>query len=310
MKRTKNTKKINIPDVINQSITKEFTQVPNDLLRNPKLSFKAKGILCLLLSNKKGWYSYLETIKQMSKEGEDALRNGIAELEEFGYLLRIQFRDKKTKVRRGSFWAYTDTPGNFDMDDTIEMLEEQGLEPFIYQKNNTENPNLENPDMDTLDMGNPGLKILKIKRHKNKKTNSLSDPSGSDDEIEDYPSIGVNNKPTTQERNKKFLPLASKLADAVRSKKNIKVDKNKLKSWTNEIRKLVESDGVNPDRIETALDWYQENIGGDYVPEIESGFSLRNKFIRLEEAIKRDNGKFKPSKLSNAHHEPGKQYPC
>ncbi len=67
MKRTKDNQ---LPDAINCSITKEFTHAPNELLRNPDRSSKAKALLCLLLSNKGGWKSYFTTIGQMMKERE------------------------------------------------------------------------------------------------------------------------------------------------------------------------------------------------------------------------------------------------
>ena len=35
------------------------------------------------------------------------------------------------------------------------------------------------------------------------------------------------------------------------------------------------------------MQWYQDNIGGAYVPVIQSGESLREKFIKIEDAIKR-----------------------
>ena len=86
-----------IPDVINISTTKNFTQVPNDLLRNPEISGKAKALLCLLLSNQEGWYSYMATLQKTMKEGRDAIYSGLSELEEFGYLQRIHYRDTETK---------------------------------------------------------------------------------------------------------------------------------------------------------------------------------------------------------------------
>ena len=53
MQRTKLPfKELKLPDAINCSLTKNFTQVPNNLLRNPNITSKAKAILCLLLSNK------------------------------------------------------------------------------------------------------------------------------------------------------------------------------------------------------------------------------------------------------------------
>ena len=93
-----------------------------------------------------------------------------------------------------------------------------------------------------------------------------------------------------EDKNTKFLPLASKLADIIRSNKNVKINQAKISSWANEIRKLSETDGVSLARIKDALEWYADNIGGVYVPIIDGGATLRNKFIRLEEAIKRAGG--------------------
>lgn len=133
-----------IPDAINCSLSSEFTQVPNDLLRNPEISAKAKAILCLLLSNKEGWHSHLNIISTMMKEGRDAIQNGLSELEKFGYLTRIRYRDKETKVWKGSFWAYTDMPGYFIIDETLEMLDNKGFEPQpgfpVPDKPHVENP--------------------------------------------------------------------------------------------------------------------------------------------------------------------------
>lgn len=93
------------------------------------------------------------------------------------------------------------------------------------------------------------------------------------------------NKPTN--KNLEFLPLAIKLADIVQSNKNIKITQSRVNNWAGEIRKLSKIEGVAPARIEKALDWYAQNIGGQYIPVIESGSSLRSKFTKLEDAMKR-----------------------
>jgi len=150
MKRTRFPEKIIIPDAINCSIYDEsFTTVPNSILRNPELSFKAKGIICLLLSNKEGWSTHLSTLKKISTDGTDGIQSGLQELEKAGYLLRVKYRDKQTKVWRGSFWAYTDIPHQFKIERTLKALYNQGLEP---------QPGF--PDMETPDMANPVLIIL------------------------------------------------------------------------------------------------------------------------------------------------------
>lgn len=114
--------------------------------------------------------------------------------------------------------------------------------------------------------------------------------SSKNKKLNGKPSIKNNNgKPSISQRNEMYFPLAQKLSDIIRSKKDIKHNKTLLLSWSNEIRKLIETDGSTKKRIEIALDWYENNIGGQYIPVIESGYSLRNKFIKLENAIEREN---------------------
>ena len=98
MNRTKYSEKFNLPDAINCSLTKDFTQVPNALLRNPNITSKAKAILCLLLSNKNGWHSHITVIQKMMKEGTDAIQSGLQELEKHGHLIRLKYRDIQTKI--------------------------------------------------------------------------------------------------------------------------------------------------------------------------------------------------------------------
>ena len=90
-----------------------------------------------------------------------------------------------------------------------------------------------------------------------------------------------------QDKNSRYVPLAEKLAFIIRKNKRINVTSQKIHSWANEIRKLIKTDGVSQPRIEAALEWYSKNIGGQYVPVIESGASLRQKFVKLEDAMKR-----------------------
>jgi hypothetical protein len=129
IKRTRGIKEFKLPDAISRSTDKNgFTQVPNSFIRDPNISSKAKTILLILLSNKDGWTSHNEEILKRIKEGLDALKTGLTELEQYGYLLRIQFRDKKTKWRKGSFWAYTDVPWHFEYHKNLAILENMNYE--------------------------------------------------------------------------------------------------------------------------------------------------------------------------------------
>lgn len=252
-----------MPDAINCSLTKDFTQVPNTLLRDPTLSAKAKAVHCLLLSNKQGWCTHRKTLQTLMKEGDSTIDNALVELEKRGWLMRVRYRNKHTKIWIGSFWAYTDVPGQFNMKEQLESLEEKGLEPHL-KKPYLEKPHLEKPHLENHPPNNIN----------NKKTNS-----------------NKTNKNIPSQKNLKYLPLAEKLSRAVSSTKNIHHDRNQIKAWANEIRRLVETNKVAFNRVENVLDWYEDHIGGQYIPVVESGAALRQKFIRLEQAMETDGYK-------------------
>ncbi len=282
-------KKITIPDLVYKGVRQgNFTLIPNDLLRNPNLSSKAKVLLFIGLSNQDGWKSHKTTISSMMKEGENAIDSAIKELQQFGLMKKMRYRDQQTKQVKGSFWMYTDTPYVFSsFDDILEILDEVGMEIFpsdlegVAVDDGSETEENSNPCESHRDgnhrdgdysNGNMALKIL----NKNTKDKNIILFSDLDSKIE--------NK---QDKNSRHVPLAEKLASIIKKNKKINVTPQKISSWANEIRKLVETDGVSIQRVETALDWYEDNIGGQYIPVIESGSSLRSKFIKLEDAMRR-----------------------
>lgn len=97
------------------------------------------------------------------------------------------------------------------------------------------------------------------------------------------------------DKNEEFHPLSQQLADIIKSHKHIKTTPAKIKAWSNEIRILCKDTGVTPSRVKRALDWYADHIGGEYIPVIESGGSLRQKFEKLLNAIERAKPKVKTS---------------
>ena len=76
-------------------IQRFFGAVPNELLNNPDISFKAKGLYAYLNSKPDNWDFSVESIAVQVKEGIDSVRAGIHELEKFGYLKRIKHQNEK-----------------------------------------------------------------------------------------------------------------------------------------------------------------------------------------------------------------------
>lgn len=71
-----------------------FTTIPNHIINDKRLSFKAKGLFMYLISKPDGWSFSADRIKNDSKDGEDSILSGLSELEKFGLLTRQKIRVK------------------------------------------------------------------------------------------------------------------------------------------------------------------------------------------------------------------------
>ena len=76
-------------------IKNNFGIVPNDLLNNKNLTFKAKGVYAYIQSKPATWDFSAERISLQTKEGVTSVRMALIELEEAGYLTRTQSRNNK-----------------------------------------------------------------------------------------------------------------------------------------------------------------------------------------------------------------------
>lgn len=106
-------------------------------------------------------------------------------------------------------------------------------------------------------------------------------------------------KDSAKERNEKYLPLAKFLSKIVQSQKNMKYTPQQIAAWCNDIRQLSENNGISIERIRSSLIWYRKHVGGQYIPVIESGKSLKEKFVKLEAAMEREERGFERKDISS-----------
>ena len=70
-------------------------------LNDSRLSLKAKGLLCYLLSKPDNWYVNTREIVSSSSNGRESVLSAIKELIQFGYMYRHKFRNNN-----GAFYNY------------------------------------------------------------------------------------------------------------------------------------------------------------------------------------------------------------
>lgn len=79
-------------DTFRQDKLKDFTVIRNAIFRDYRLSAKAVGVACKLLSLPPTWEYSVKGIAALFMDGETSIRNALLELEECGYLSREQVR--------------------------------------------------------------------------------------------------------------------------------------------------------------------------------------------------------------------------
>ena len=82
-----------------------FTQISNEVLLDERLSFKARGILALLLSRPKNWKIYIdEIVKRSDVDGKHSVRTGFKELKGLGYVDLVKFWNVETGKFEGTVY--------------------------------------------------------------------------------------------------------------------------------------------------------------------------------------------------------------
>lgn len=111
---------------------KNFITMGKYHLQEKDMSLKAKGLLSQMLSLPDNWDYSIKGLTSINKESYDNIRNILNELEEFGYLHRVQIKDAKGKFIEVEYTVYE------------KPIRSQDIEKPITEKPITGNPLTEN----------------------------------------------------------------------------------------------------------------------------------------------------------------------
>lgn len=135
-----------------------FVIMSKTALNDKTLSWKAKGLICYLLSLPDEWKVYVQDLKNRSKDSRDSTRSGLNELIEANYIHR-----KVLKRDNGQFAGYT---------------------YFIYEEPTHENPTLNQPNTENPTSVNPTLinnEDTEVLNNTNNTFNSMGEKNNFDD---------------------------------------------------------------------------------------------------------------------------------
>ena len=84
----------------------DFTVIDNNIFKNEKLTLKAKGMICTMLSLPDDWQFNEEGLAQLSNDSRSGIRNTLNELMEYGYLTRKQLKNDTGKFANMEYTIY------------------------------------------------------------------------------------------------------------------------------------------------------------------------------------------------------------
>lgn len=134
-----------------RSARDNFALIANNALRDPRISYRAKGILAACLSHSAGYNFNKDWILQHGTEGRDAVVTALRELRKFGYLVNVKVRNVDGRIC-GERYEFCDEPAR----DEVDTSERVSSAP-VDQETGNQRP--EKPDA-----GKPGRKRIPIER--------------------------------------------------------------------------------------------------------------------------------------------------
>ena len=141
---------------------RNFTQVSNAALRDPKLSLKAKGLFALINSylDMENFTVYKSFLLSLCVEGKAAFQSTWDELKDHGYLVQYKLRDER------GFYVY-----EYELVDNPEEEKKKSDSKAGKEENPyTENRDVDDPDTDYRGLDNPDVDNQDVEEYKENKT--------------------------------------------------------------------------------------------------------------------------------------------
>lgn len=242
--------------IFRQSKTNNYSIIHNEILRRNDISWKAKGIMCYVLSLPDDWVIYLEELIEHATDKKASFRSGWNELTEKGYVRRFPVRNESGKIVE---WK-TEIRENVDLTVISPLTDFQEVENQEVENQEVENQEVEN------------RKLLNTYSF----TNNLSKLNTDKEEV----------VTSSREYSNEHFRLAAKLKNNLINDFSKEMVKVNLEKWADIIRLMEEKDSYTLEQIEDIINWLPSN--DFWFGNIRSAKKLRDKFESLRFETKKE----------------------
>lgn len=247
--------------------TKNYTVMSNFHLKDTRISLKAIGLLCKMLSLPENWDYSISGLVSICKESDTAVKSTLSELKEFGYL-----EINKLQGENGLFkyeYVVYEEPKRANSP-------EGGFPPL--DKPTADNPTVDEPTMENhiqLNTNKLNTDLLNTQNQDNSSNveeTPLEIPNQVKEFFDNYNLIAIR------------LPKASKLSEKRKNKIKARLKDLDLEGWKKVFEKCNKSDfcaGINNGNWKANLDWLIEN-DNNYLKVLEGKYdnSKNNNTLR------------------------------
>jgi hypothetical protein len=108
---------VNKTTIVKSKLHRDFTIIPNEILKRTDISLQAKGLFCFIQSLPDNWVLYKNKLSEMTGEGRRKIDSAFIELEEKGYMISVDVIRKGLPQKEYIFYQYpfNDYPNQSDV---------------------------------------------------------------------------------------------------------------------------------------------------------------------------------------------------
>jgi len=127
-----------------EQINANYTKIPNELLNDRTISWKAKGLFCHMASKTNDFHFTIRVLAKNYPDGKAAIYAALTELKEKGWITYIRKAEGYSKYILNT--SLTTKPENRDEAHKLSENRDEANEPYSENRTNHLNPHTENRD--------------------------------------------------------------------------------------------------------------------------------------------------------------------